>query len=70
MTLSLCGCLIEYNEANTHGSAIFFISNNHDGTLRIYDSIIRNNTGGSWYVLPGISMHADTVQDIQNSTIE
>lgn len=70
MTLSLCGTRIENNEVNTHGSAIFFISNNHDGTLRIEDSTIRNNRGGSWYEMPGISMHDDTVVMVDNSTIE
>jgi hypothetical protein len=70
MTLSLCGTLIERNEVNAHGSAIFFISNNHDGTLRIHDSTIRLNTGGSWYQLPGISMHPDTATDIVNSILE
>jgi hypothetical protein len=70
MTLSICGSLIELNEVNAHGSAIFFISNNHDGTLRITDSIIRDNIGGSWYELPGISMHPDTRQEISGSIIE
>ncbi|MBI5488716.1 MAG: hypothetical protein HY905_15385 [Deltaproteobacteria bacterium] len=70
MTLSLCGTLIEHNQVNAHGSAIFFISNNHDGLLRIQDSTIRLNTGGSWYALPGISMHDDTDTDIVNSVIE
>jgi hypothetical protein len=70
MTLSLCGCLIEHNEVNAYGAAIFFVSNNHDGTLRIHDSVIRDNIGGSWHVLPGISMHDDTTVDIQSSTIE
>jgi hypothetical protein len=70
MTLSICGSLLEYNEVNAYGAAIFFVSNNHDGTLRIHDSTIRNNIGGSWHVLPGISMHDDTTRDIVNSTIE
>ncbi|MBN1772451.1 MAG: hypothetical protein JXB32_14370 [Deltaproteobacteria bacterium] len=70
MTLSICGTLIERNEVNAHGSAIFFISNNHDGTLRIHDSTIRDNTGGSWYALPGISMHDDTTTDIVDSLLE
>jgi hypothetical protein len=70
MTLSLCGSLIEQNSVNAYGSAIFFVSNNHDGTLRITDSVIRNNIGGSWYLLPGISAHPDTRLQITNSTIE
>jgi hypothetical protein len=70
MTLALHCTLIEYNEVNEHGSAIFFVTNDHSGDLRIHDSIIRNNIGGSWYELPGISMHSDTTTDIVNSIIE
>jgi hypothetical protein len=70
MTLSICGSLIEHNDVKAYGSAIFFVSNDMTGTLRIHDSVIRDNTGGGWNVLPGISMHDTTVQDIQNSTIE
>lgn len=70
LTLSVCGTTIENNTVNAYGSAIFFVSNNHDGTLRISNSTIRNNTGGGWNVLPGISMHDDTEQIIENSTIE
>src|SRR5690606_23325900 len=70
MTLHLCGTRIEHNRVNAYGSAIFFVSNNHKGTLRIEDSVIRDNEGGSWYVLPGISMHEDTTQVISDSIIE
>jgi hypothetical protein len=70
MTLSLCGSLLEHNRVNAFGSAIFFVSNNHDGTLRLRDSTIRDNTGGEWNVLPSISMHEDTVRSTENSTIE
>ncbi|HEX9619405.1 MAG TPA: hypothetical protein VF989_04680 [Polyangiaceae bacterium] len=70
MTLSLCGVRIEHNQVNAYGSAIFFVSNNHDGTVRIDASVIRENTGGGWNVLPGISMHEDTEQIIDASTIE
>ncbi|MBN1611836.1 MAG: hypothetical protein JW940_34715 [Polyangiaceae bacterium] len=70
MTLSLCGTLIEQNEVKAYGSAIFFVSNSHTGTVRIRDSVIRGNRGGGWNVLPGISMHEDTTRDIDNSTIE
>ncbi len=70
MTLSLCGTLIEHNQVNAYGSGIFFVSNDHSGTVRIIDSIVRDNTGGGWNVLPGISMHDDTETEIENSTIE
>ncbi len=69
MTLNLCGTNIEYNEVNAHGAAIFFVSNNHDGTIRIEKSVIRNNIGGSWYFLPGISGHDDTVRIVDEASI-
>jgi hypothetical protein len=53
-----------------YGSAIFFVSNDHSGTLRVADSTISHNSGGEWNVLPGISMHDDTTRVIENSTIE
>jgi hypothetical protein len=70
MTLALYGTLIEHNEVNAYGSAIFFVTNDLTGSLHIEDSVIRNNTGGSWYTLPGISMHPTTTRQIVNSTIQ
>ncbi|MBK7584689.1 MAG: hypothetical protein IPI67_31445 [Myxococcales bacterium] len=70
MTLSLCGTLIENNSVNAHGSAIFFVTNDHSGNIVINDSVIRKNSGGSWYAKPGISMHDDTKVEINNSTLE
>ncbi|OIP37032.1 MAG: hypothetical protein AUK47_14255 [Deltaproteobacteria bacterium CG2_30_63_29] len=71
MTLSLCGVLIEHNTVVQHGSAIFFVTNNHTGNVRIEDSLITNNTGGSWYpTYPQISNHDDTPIEVINSTIE
>lgn len=70
MTLSITGSLIEYNSVNAYGAAIFFVSNNHTGTLRINNSVIQNNIGGSWHVRPGISMHDDTRVEITNSIIK
>jgi hypothetical protein len=70
MTLALYGTLIEENQVNAYGSAIFFVTNDHSGTLHIEDSVLRHNLGGSWYELPGISMHSDTPRQIINSTIQ
>lgn len=71
MTLTVLGSLIEQNEVNAFGSSIFFVSNDHSGNIRIDDSTIINNIGGSWYpVYPSISMHSDTTIDVTNSTIE
>ncbi len=71
MTLSLAGTRVEHNEVNAYGAAIFFVSNDHTGDIRIADSVLRDNTGGSWYPqYPGISMHADTPCVVTGSTIE
>lgn len=70
MRLALHGCRVEANTVNTHGSAIFFITNDRTGTLRIEDSVIRQILGGTWYTLPGISMHPDTKREIINSVIQ
>jgi len=72
MTLSLCGTRLEDNEVNAYGSAIFFVSNNHDGTMIIEDSIIRNNinySGHPWEILPGISGHLDTTMIVDDDSI-
>jgi hypothetical protein len=69
MTLAICGSLIERNTVNTHGSAIFFISNNKTGDVIVEDSVIRDNCGGSWYQEPGISRHPETPVDVSGSTL-
>ncbi len=70
MTLSLLGSLIEENEVNDFGAAVFFVTNDHSGDIVIDTSTIQNNTGGSWYPsYPGISAHADTNITVTNSTI-
>ena len=71
MTLTVLGTRIGYNEVNAYGSAIFFVSNDHSGTIRIDESVITNNIGGSWYpAYPQISMHSDTPIEVTNSVIE
>jgi hypothetical protein len=71
MTLSLCGTRIEHNRVNAHGSAIFFVSNDHSGDVRITNSVITNNLGGSWYpTYPQISNHDDTPIEVSDSIIE
>jgi hypothetical protein len=72
MTLSLCGTRIADNEVNTHGPGIFFVSNNHDGTIRIEDSVIQDNINRSnhpWEILPGISGHLDTTMIVDDDSI-
>lgn len=70
MALDICGSLIEHNNVNAYGGAIFFVSNDHSGSIHIENTRIANNPGGSWYpVYPGISMHDDTPISVVNSEI-
>lgn len=71
MTLSLCGTSIQHNEVVQHGSAIFFVTNDHTGDIRIERSVITQNVGGSWYpTYPQISNHDDTPIVVIDSIIE
>jgi hypothetical protein len=71
MTLSICGSLLEENVVVQHGSAIFFVTNDHSGNIVLKDSVIRNNVGGTWYpTQPQISGHDDTPIDVDNVTFE
>jgi hypothetical protein len=72
MTLSLCGTVMESNQANAYGSAIFFVSNDLTGNIVIDSSTITNNLGGSWYPpnYPQISMLDGTSISATNSTIK
>lgn len=71
MTLTLKGCKIQKNEVEMHGSAVFFVTNDHSGNIIINQSEITNNIGGSWYPkYPQISMHSDTKIEVTNSVIE
>ena len=70
LTLVISGSQLEDNTATTYGSGIFFVSDNDPGSLTITDSIMKGNTGGSWYdKYPGISAEADTPIIVKNSTI-
>lgn len=69
-TLSLCGTRVENNQVNAYGSGVFFVNNDHGGLLHVEGSTIRNNTGGGWNVLPGVSMHEDTEYDLIESVLE
>ncbi len=72
MTLSICGSLIEKNQANAFGDAIFFVSNNYSGDVVIQNSTISDNCGtnGAWNPdYPGISNHEVTNVAVENSEI-
>ncbi|MBI1947601.1 MAG: hypothetical protein HYS27_18065 [Deltaproteobacteria bacterium] len=70
MTLDLCGTRIEHNQVVQHGSAIFFVSNDHSGDVRIDRCHIADNEGGSWYpTYDQISNHDDTPIVVTDSVI-
>lgn len=70
-TLTLCGTKITDHSAPEGGGAIFFVSNDRSGTLRIQDSVLRNNKslGFETKGYPGIFVLAKTV-DVTGSTLE
>jgi hypothetical protein len=70
MELTVDGSQLSYNKVNAYGSAIFFVSNNHMGSIAITDSTLTGNTGGSWYpTYPQISAFSDTPIIVTNSDI-
>ncbi len=72
LELELHNVLLEGNSCRAHGSAIFFVSNDHAGLLTITDSNFRNNAEGegNWYPEPDISMHEDTARTIESTVFE
>jgi hypothetical protein len=71
-TVRVAGSIIEDNHANEGGGAIFFVSNNGSGTLRIEDSILRRNPNDGFQTAgyPGIFYLGSGPPQVVNSTIE
>lgn len=70
MVLTLSGSMLEDNYVNAFGSGIFFVTDNHTGSIVITDSTIKGNVGGTWYPkYPQISAFPDTPITVKNSTI-
>nr|WP_230417117.1 hypothetical protein [Micromonospora tarapacensis] len=53
-SLRVAGTVIEGNDAKEGGGAIFFVSNNRTGTLRIENSTLRRNPSHGFETYPGI----------------
>lgn len=72
IVLNITSSLIENNEANEGGSAVFFVSNNETGSITVKDSITRNNPKGTFETpdLPGFYVIAKEPAQIINSQIE
>jgi hypothetical protein len=71
-TLDICGTKIEDNTANEGGGAIFFVSNDRSGSLRITDSAFARNPSKGFETkgFPGIFVLAKANPQVTNSTIE
>jgi len=56
MRLSIAGCVFTGNHANEGGGAIFFVSDDHTGTMAIRDSALDDNPNDRFHTpgLPGI----------------
>jgi len=53
-TVTVAGTIIENNTANEGGGAIFFVSNDHTGSLLISGSTLKRNHSGRFQNYPGI----------------
>lgn len=71
-TLRVAGSIIQDNHANEGGGAIFFVSNNRTGTLRIEDSTLRRNPSDGFETAgyPGIFYLGSGPPVVERSTIE
>lgn len=70
--LSLCGTRITDSTANEGGGAIFFVSNDRTGTLKIDNSILQRNKSLGFETpgFPGMFVLAKGDPQVTNSTIE
>ena len=70
-TLTVIDTVIEDNHANEGGGAIFFVSNDRSGSLRIEDSTLRRNPSDGFETrgYPGIFFLGRSL-DVINSTLE
>jgi hypothetical protein len=71
IVLNVTSSLLENNQANEGGSAIFFVSNDRTGSITIRDSITRNNPRGTFETpgLPGFYVIAKGPAQIIGSQI-
>jgi len=61
-TLEVCGRTLTSNTANEGGGAIFFVSNDRSGTLRIDRSYVSNNPSLGFETDPGIFVLAGAIE--------
>ena len=71
-TLALDGTIIENNKANEGGGAVFFVSNNRTGTMKIHNSKLLHNPSGGFETpgLPGIFFLGQSQPSISGSILK
>lgn len=69
--LAVDGTVIRNNTAREGGGAIFFVSDNFTGTLRIEDSRLRDNPSEGFATAgyPGIFFHSAAAPIVAGSTL-
>jgi DNA/RNA endonuclease YhcR with UshA esterase domain len=70
-TLTVAGSAIHDNNAREGGGAIFFVVDNHRGTLTVENSTLRHNPSDVFWTrpYPGIFYHSSGHPTVSNSTI-
>jgi hypothetical protein len=70
-TLTLCGVDINHNTANEGGGAVFYVSDDHSGSLVVQDSTLSANPSGQFETagFPGIFVIAKAPPTVTNSTL-
>ena len=70
-TLDLAGSIVRENAANEGGGAIFFVSNDRTGELRIATSVLEHNPSGGFETagFPGIFFLGRGTPQVSDSTI-
>jgi hypothetical protein len=71
-TVRIAGSIVEDNIAREGGGAVFFVSNNHTGTLTIEDSTLRRNPSQGFETVgyPGIFFLGLGHPTVVNSTLQ
>ncbi|MEU5669360.1 hypothetical protein ACGF3C_03260 [Micromonospora sp. NPDC047762] len=70
-TVRIAGTIIENNKANEGGGAVFFVSNNRTGTMRIENSTLRRNPSAKFETrgFPGIFFLGARTPTVTNSKL-
>ena len=70
-TVTVAGSVIEHNTAKEGGGALFFVSNDHTGTLTLQDSTLRGNPSAGFETAgyPGIFFLGSGKPSVQHSSL-